>query len=228
MTTLRAPRDTAPSHLLAPLLLAAGSLLCIAPARAQTAGCDQFKETLAARIRIGGFSLEAVPAATKLPPGTKVVGTCEGGAYKILLRRGAAAQQAAGDEPPAAAPAPVAKPAATPTSTPTRTPTPTATPAPTPTPTPTPVPTPAPTPVPTPQPTPPQAGDASVAPAVATAEAAGTGVASWTERVTGFLTRHWPWVLTLGGLPLLIWLAAWITHRRHFDEAGLPRGPRLN
>jgi hypothetical protein len=82
--------------------------------------------------------------------------------------------------------------------------------------------------VPTPQPTPPQAGDASVAPAVATAEAAGTGVASWTERVTGFLTRHWPWVLTLGGLPLLIWLAVWITHRRHFDEAGLPRGPRLN
>lgn len=43
----------------------------------------------------------------------------------------------------------------------------------------------------------------------------------------GFLSRNWKWVA--GGLVLvfaaLAW--AWVTHRRDYDEAGLPRGPKL-
>lgn len=43
----------------------------------------------------------------------------------------------------------------------------------------------------------------------------------------GFFTRNWKWVA--GGLAVLlaalVW--AWVTHRRDYDEAGLPRGPKL-
>lgn len=225
MTTVRAPRLTASLGMLAPPLMLAAGLLGFGPVHAQSAGCDQFKETLAARIRVPGFTLESVPAATRTPPGAKVVGTCEGGAYKVLLRRGAAAEQAAASAPDGATAAtatPKPTPAATPAPTPTRAPQPTATPAPTATPTATPTPaaTPAPTPLPSPAATP-QPGPAGPATPVV------DGM-SWTERAREFLARHWPWVLTFAGLPLLIWLAAWITHRRYYDEAGLPRGPRLN
>jgi outer membrane biosynthesis protein TonB len=214
MTTVRAPRHIASPGMLAPLLLLAAGLLCAGPADAQSASCDQFKETLAGRIRVPGFTLESVPASTKTPAGAKVVGTCEGGAYKVLLRRGAAAEEASASAPDeaaaaAAAPPPRPTPAATPT------------PAPSPTATPTPAATPAPTPTPAPAATPPPEPPAAVAQTVA------DGM-SWTDLVLEFLARYWPWVLTLAGLPLLIWLAAWITHRRYYDEAGLPRGPRLN
>lgn len=222
MTTVRAPHHIAPPGMLAPLLLLAAGLLCVGPAEAQSASCDQFKETLAGRIRVPGFTLESVPASTKTPAGAKVVGTCEGGAYKVLLRRGAAAQEAAASAPDEAAAAPPLRPtpaaSPTPAPTPTRTPQPTATAVPTATPTPaaTPAPTPTPAPAATPQPEP-----------SAAASPASDGM-SWTDRAREFLARHWPWVLTFAGLPLLIWLAAWITHRRYYDEAGLPRGPRLN
>jgi hypothetical protein len=214
MTTVRAPRHIAPPGMLAPLLLLAAGLLGAEPADAQSASCDQFKETLAARIRVPGFTLESVPASTKTPAGAKVVGTCEGGAYKVLLRRGAAAQEAGASAPDEVAAA---------TATPPPRPTPATTPAPAPSPTamPTPAATPAPTTTPAPTATPQPELPAAVAPAVA------EGM-SWTDLVLEFLARHWPWVLTLAGLPLLIWLAAWITHRRYYDEAGLPRGPRLN
>lgn len=244
MTTTRAPRKPAtlrlPTFLLHTVWLL---LLCIDPARAQGAGCEQFKETLAGRIRVSGFSLETVPASTKTPAGAKVVGTCEGGAYKILLVRGGGAglQQAAdtaASAPEAVAPSPTpaaakAAAAATATPTPTATPVPTRAPTPTATPAPTATPTPVPTPAATPQPTPAVSSTtAAAAPASAT-EAATTEVTHpedmpWTERASEFLSRHWPWVLSLAGLPLLIWLAAWITRRRYYDEAGLPRGPRLN
>ena len=68
-------------------------MLLAAGAQAQTP-CDQLKAVLAARIDAAGargYSLEAVPAGTPVPPGAKVIGTCEGGASKILYRRGAAA-----------------------------------------------------------------------------------------------------------------------------------------
>src|SRR6266568_1442863 len=70
--------------LMASMLLAAGAF-------AQAGACDQLKATLAARIdpSIRGFSLETVPGGTPVPPGAKVIGTCEGGARKILFRRSA-------------------------------------------------------------------------------------------------------------------------------------------
>jgi hypothetical protein len=37
----------------------------------------------------------------------------------------------------------------------------------------------------------------------------------------------WPWVVALLLLPLAAWGWAWFSHRRAFDAAGLPRGPRL-
>jgi Protein of unknown function (DUF1161) len=74
----------------------ASSMLLAAGAQAQTP-CDQLKAVLAARIDAAGargYSLEAVPAGTPVPPGAKVIGTCEGGASKILYRRGAGARPA--------------------------------------------------------------------------------------------------------------------------------------
>jgi hypothetical protein len=76
--------------------LVASSMLLAAGAQAQTP-CDQLKAVLAARIDAAGargYSLEAVPAGTPVPAGAKVIGTCEGGASKILYRREAAARPA--------------------------------------------------------------------------------------------------------------------------------------
>lgn len=58
--------------------------------QAQTSACDQLKARLAAGIEAGGvrgYSLEVVPAATPMPPGGKVVGQCDTGAYKVLYKR---------------------------------------------------------------------------------------------------------------------------------------------
>jgi hypothetical protein len=65
------------------------SMLPVQGAHAQANACDQLKVRLAARIdpSIRGFALETVPASTPVPPGAKVIGTCEGGAKKVLLRR---------------------------------------------------------------------------------------------------------------------------------------------
>jgi hypothetical protein len=84
----------------------AASMLLAAGAQAQTP-CDQLKVVLSARIDAAGargYSLEAVPAGTGVPPGAKVIGTCEGGASKILYRRGGAARPTS-DTPEAAQPA---------------------------------------------------------------------------------------------------------------------------
>jgi hypothetical protein len=43
----------------------------------------------------------------------------------------------------------------------------------------------------------------------------------------GFMARHWHWLVALLALPLAGWLWAWVAHRRAYDDAGLPRGPRL-
>ena len=38
----------------------------------------------------------------------------------------------------------------------------------------------------------------------------------------------WRWLWALLALPPAGWLWAWIQHRRRYDAAGLPRGPRLD
>lgn len=65
-------------------------LLLSASAHAQGSPCEQLRSTLAARLHgdVRTYSLEAVPAGTPLPPGAKFIGTCEGGAKKIMYRKG--------------------------------------------------------------------------------------------------------------------------------------------
>ena len=48
-----------------------------------------------------------------------------------------------------------------------------------------------------------------------------------TQRASEFMAAHWPWIGALLLLPVAAWLWAWRTHRSAYDEAGLPRGPRL-
>src|SRR5436305_145106 len=43
----------------------------------------------------------------------------------------------------------------------------------------------------------------------------------------GFIATYWPWMCALLALPLAGWLWAWHAHRSAYDEAGLPRGPKL-
>jgi len=79
-------------------LLPAASMCLAATAQAQTPACDSLKSTLAARIEatgVRGYSLEAVPGRTAVPPDAKVIGTCEGGAYKMLYRRWGASRPVA-------------------------------------------------------------------------------------------------------------------------------------
>ena len=88
------------------------SLLLAPQTHAQSSACEQLKAKLSARIEssIRSFTLEAVTAGTPLPPGAKAIGTCDGGAYKILLlRSGSASSVAATARPlPIANPAPAA------------------------------------------------------------------------------------------------------------------------
>ncbi len=90
-------------------MLAVAAALQAATAHAQTEVCDQFKGVLAARIEatgVRGYSLDAVPARTPVPPDAKVIGTCEGGAWKVLYRRwGASRPSSASNSAPAPAPA---------------------------------------------------------------------------------------------------------------------------
>ncbi|MFL6660670.1 MAG: DUF1161 domain-containing protein, partial [Rhizobacter sp.] len=107
-------------------LLLATSTLVGAAAHAQSPACEMLKRTLAARIEatgVRGYSLEAVPAGVPVPSGAKVIGTCDGGANRIVYRRWAAVASAgasdAGDAraartSPAPAPPPVPAPAVAP------------------------------------------------------------------------------------------------------------------
>lgn len=188
-----------------------------APVQAQSA-CERLKATLAARIDAAarGFVLEDVPADAPVPAGGKVIGNCEGGARKVLLLRGtarattpsAAPSLTPAPTPPervrAQAPPPVASAAAS-------------------------APAPSREPVvsaPTAAPAPPAAPEPLPAEAAPLAEPAPTAASS-PSTPTGLL-RHWPWAAGAAGVLLLAWLAAWIAHRRAYDAAGLPRGPRLN
>ncbi|MBL0730974.1 DUF1161 domain-containing protein [Piscinibacter sp. HJYY11] len=267
------------------LLLSTIPMLLAPGAQAQSNSCELLKQTLASRIppEIKGYAMDDVPARTPVPAGGKVIGTCEGGARKVIYRRfgGApiAADGSAGSAPAATAPAPAPAPAPTATPTPTPVPAtrPTAsapapavaqkevpkpkpepavaakpvTPAPAPAPLaaapkPAPVPPP-PAPAPAPRPAPVVTTVASApAPAVALARpvvidkpAERSAVATTAAPATptsghdsgndksGFLSTYGRWLWLLLALPLVAWLWSWVSHRMAYDEAGLPRGPRL-
>ena len=211
--------------------LAVASLLFAGGAQAQTPACDQLKNTLGARIdpSIRGFTLETVRADAPVPPGAKVIGTCEVNAYKILFRRGGDTRPVpfgGGASTPAPAPAP--KPAPAPV-------------APPPPPAPAPVvkqistlassPSVAAPPAPKPEPEKVSVSEApaprSIAPVVAEPPAPAQVDTAPSSPRSGFFARHWQWVAPLVSVPLLIWGWLWYVRRRDYDEAGLPRGPRL-
>jgi len=221
-------------------LLAAASVCVASGAHAQTPACDQLKASLTARIKPGptGFTLETVRADAPVPPGSRAIGTCEGSVYKILMRRGGNASNAPGAasavpgpasavatkppvvEAPPAPPAPAPRPAELATkpavaSSPDVAPR-ASEPA---------------APVfrgPLPEPEKLALNDTAPAPPVQAppvAEPSASG--SRTQGVGGFMVRNWLWILPLILLPLGAWAWMWIAHRRAYDEAGLPRGPRL-
>jgi len=180
--------------------------LIAAATQAQSNACDQLRRSLAERLPgdSRSYSLEAVPSGTPLPPGGKFIGNCEGGARKILYRRGAVAQLASAPAaaPPAAATPPkrevLPDPARRPTDpnvavavaiNPNES-----------------------TGVPVLQPPDTKPPSQAVA---------------WRQSTAGFATGHWPWLLALAMMPLAWSAWAWWSYRRAYDAAGLPRGPRL-
>lgn len=240
------------------LAAATGLLLASAPARAQVGACEDLKARLAQRISggPGSYVMEAVPAAAAVPPGVKVIGTCGGGAWKVLFRRGSApivldgATSAPAPSSSQGASAPASKPprteaasvvllAAATASAPAAAVSARQEPAGT-------------GRSPAPLLAPPQlavparppatvessrkpvlaepvdtAADATVAPPEGVVDADPPG----TSMVGGwraFIERHRLWLAGLVGLPLAAWLYAWVARRRAYDEQGLPRGPRLN
>ena len=189
------------------MLLHAASLFLAAEANAQSSNaCDQLKGTLAARIEASGvrdYSLETVPATTPLPPGERVIGTCEGGRHKVVYRRGSARQ-------PASEPAEAARPAPLP-----------------------PAPAPAPAAAPAAPVAVLPVAAAPVSSVVPPAQPAlqpvqdSAPATPWARRVSDFATANWQWLAALALLPLAGWLWAWRAHRNAYDKSGLPRGPRL-
>ena len=207
-------------HALAATLAAA--MLLAAAARAQTSASDQVKSTLAARFEasgVRGFSLEAVPADTPQPADARVIGNCEGGAYKVLYRRwGGSAGPAASAITPAA-PASAARPAERPART-------AAASAPSPAPPPAQA---APRPKTDAAPSGGRASEVVAAPLPAPTPARVAPVAPPPPVEAPSIERPWPWSW-IGALALLVLAVGfwrWRAHRSAYDEAGLPRGPRL-
>jgi hypothetical protein len=202
----------------------AGVLLVHVAGHAQAGACDQLKTTLAARIdrSMRDFTLEVVPAGTPAPSGAKVIGTCEGGARKVLLLR-QEGQRAAGAasamDAAMAAPTAIQRQALapTPTSTPIQAPAPAA-----------PAPPPPGLPVVEAQPVltgiDAQASTPESPPTEATEVG---GPAANPSRLTAWLLRRWPWIGAALAMVLAVPLLSWLIYRRTYDSAGLPRGPRL-
>lgn len=239
-----------------------GLLLCTTPmllaqaALAQSNSCELLKQTLASRIppEIRGYAMDDVPSKTPVPPGGKVIGTCEGGARKVIYRRyggapltgeasaPASATQASAPapKPVASAPAPVVvqkeapKPKVEPV-VPPKPVTPPAASAPAVTP---------PKPVASAPVAPPPARPAPVVasapivpakpvviekrpePAEPPAPPA-PAMAEATDDTPGFFSTYGRWLWLLLALPLAGLAWAWVSHRMSYDSAGLPRGPRL-
>ena len=196
--------------------------------RAQSSACEQLKSTLAARIDasgVRGYVLEPLPADEPLPPGARVIGTCDAGRTKMLYRR------AGGPQVPNAAPA-AARPAPAPAPAPTPAPTPAPAPAPTPVPAATQAPAPAPPPVqaPTPAPAPPpvsQPEETASAPPALPPESDPAPKPALKLRASEFATENWKWLVLLVLVPAAGWLWAWLSYRSAYDKSGLPRGPKL-
>ena len=71
------------------LMIVAATLLLVAPALAQRKPCEELKAEIEAKIKKNGvekFSLDVVEK-DKQSDG-KVVGTCDGGAKKIVYKKG--------------------------------------------------------------------------------------------------------------------------------------------
>jgi hypothetical protein len=220
-------------------------LLLAVGARAQTPSCDDFKVVLAARFEskgVRGYSMQAVPAATPVPPGASVIGNCESGAYKVVYRRWGEAQAASvASAPPRAKTVAPDVPARQASSAPIER---------------------APRALPSSLPAPAlQTGARAVgaassgqgpsrepapAPAVATSEVAaartvaqsvvvqqpspqaGEGRSSEAppaRRILNFAAEHGPWFAALLLLLAVIWI--WRAFLSPYDKDGLPRGPRL-
>jgi len=236
----------------------AASILLAGEARAQSHACELLKTELAARFEasgVHGFTLEAVPADTPVPPDAKAIGNCEAGAYKVLYRRWGASRSPAGVASAAsvanlASSASTPKPVAPPDKPTTRLspfaqasrPPPPASAA-------------APSPdlhsivraadtrpvlaPPTPEPAPALAvgaGDVTVVrttgPAPESAQPAQqdrtVALANpLARRAFDLMVAYWRWIGGLVLLPLAAWILLWRVHRSAYDKDGLPRGPRL-
>lgn len=238
-------------------VLAALALTTGTASQAQTHACELLKSSLAARMppAIHGYSMEALPASTPVPPGSKVIGNCEAGAYKVVYRRfsspaeaaSAAGAQAAGATPELpAAPAPRVPPRPPATASAAATPQralPAASAAPTSEPASAPVPAPRAKFIP---PTPtvavisaatvasePAVGREHLTPPPESSPASPQAAPALPPDATlpdhpGFLASNWPWLAAVLLLPLIAALWAWFSHHRAYDAAGLPRGPKLN
>jgi hypothetical protein len=182
-----------------------------------SSACEEFKTVLVGRMdpSIRGYAMETMPANAPTPDGGKVIGTCEGGALKIVYFRFGAPAPAATSP----APLPPTRPAA-----PSAAPSPTAT-------APVAIP-PAPKTLTTPATAPATPAVApSVAPVQATARvepeiAAPQGPSAFGQ-VADFMAGKWPWLLALLTLAIAGGVRAWWVHHNAYDAAGLPRGPRL-
>jgi hypothetical protein len=229
------------------------SLVLAASPPAQASACDDYKAVLAARFEsagVRGYSLEVVPANAPVPPGAKVIATCEGGARKFLYRRWAAAGASTGAANAAAAASTVRAAAVAeaparrvpPSAREERVPTALAASAPT-----------AVTP-PAPRskepaaavavmaatPAKPVVGSASevaavnpierrvvAPPALASAGTAAETAITPTQEASGFAARYWPWIGALALLALAGGLWLWRSYFSAYDKDGLPRGPAL-
>ena len=230
---------------------AAWAVLTAPAALAQSGNaCDQLKATLAARIEatgVRGYSLEAMPAAAPLPKDGRVIGNCEGGAFKMVYRRfggseAAAAETAAPDKPASPRPEPAKPVAEKPVAEKPALPKPVAEKAvaerpaverrlpamPSPSPSPSPVAA-APAESPPPALSPPPAAPSPLPVLESTSRPPAAEAPPASDAASGsFLPGWWPW-LTLGlALPLLAWGWSRVSYRLHYDEAGLPRGPKLS
>lgn len=186
-----------------------------------SSSCEQFKTVLVGRMdpSIRGYSMEAMPANATVPTGGKVIGTCDGGATKIVYYR-------FGAPTPSASSAPVAtQPVRTVAS---------ATPVPAPT---VAVPAVVAPPVPTAPSTPVQAAPtkpaveltapANTAPAQVAAETPTEASTSVSVQIAEFMAGKWQWLLAFLALALSAAAWAWWMHHNAYDAAGLPRGPKL-
>lgn len=186
------------------------SMLLAQGANAQASACDRLKVSLAGRIdpSIRGFTLEAVPADAPVPPGAKVIGTCEGGARKILLHRSGSTRSLASQPVATLAPVTPSRPGSQTDETVAAVPKPLS-----------------------------EANDlthvaervTAPPPIPAQPDLASADSASFAQRASEFLSRHWHWIAALTLVIVLgaaLW--AWLARRSPYDASGLPRGPKLN